>query len=58
VVLIRIVIGKEGLIEKTQHPKGKEGLEAIRDLEDALNRQDGKAPESEEGQAPEFTSQV
>lgn len=49
---------KEGLIEATQHPKGKEGLEKIQDLEDSLNRQQPGAQESDEGHAPVFTSQV
>lgn len=49
---------KEGLIEATQHPKGKEGLEKIQDLEDSLNRQEPGALDSDEGHAPVFTSQV
>ncbi|XP_031367951.1 titin isoform X4 [Apis dorsata] len=48
---------KENIIEKSQHPKGKEGLEAIQDLEESLKRQEGAPPESEEGHPPVFTSQ-
>lgn len=48
---------KANLIERTQHPKGKEGLEKIQDLEDALNRQEAPLAEGEEGHAPVFTSQ-
>lgn len=48
---------KENLIWKTQHPKGAEGLEKIQDLEDALNRPDGRPEDSDEGQAPRFTSE-
>lgn len=48
---------KTNLIERTQHPKGKEGLEKIQDLEDALNRQEAPSAESEEGHAPKFTSE-
>lgn len=48
---------KAGLIERTQHPKGQEGLEKIQDLEDALNRPDARMPDSEEGHAPVFTSE-
>lgn len=48
---------KAGLIERTQHPKGKEGLEKIQNLEDALNRPDSRAPDSEDGHAPVFTSE-
>lgn len=48
---------KANLIERTQHPKGQEGLEKIQDLEDSLKRADAKAPESEEGHAPVFTSE-
>ena len=47
---------KAGLIERTQHPKGQEGLEKIQDLEDALNRIEQPLPESDEGHAPVFTS--
>jgi len=48
---------KENIIEKSQHPKGKEGLEAIQDLEESLKRQEGIPPGEEEGQPPMFTSQ-
>jgi titin len=51
-------LGKDGLIEGTQHPKGEEGLEKIQNLEDSLNRPDGSAADSDEGHAPIFTSQV
>lgn len=50
--------GKEGLIEATQHPKGKEGLEKIQDLEESLKRPEPGEPAPEEGHAPVFTSQV
>jgi titin len=48
---------KEGLIEKTQHPKGTEGLGAIQDLEDSLRKSASGAMEPEDGQAPRFTSE-
>ncbi|XP_074100964.1 sallimus isoform X11 [Cotesia typhae] len=48
---------KENIIERSQHPKGKEGLEAIQDLEESLKRPDGKPLEPEEGHPPVFTSQ-
>ncbi|OXU24124.1 hypothetical protein TSAR_014966 [Trichomalopsis sarcophagae] len=48
---------KENVIERSQHPKGKEGLEAIQDLEESLRKQPGATPESEGGHAPSFTSQ-
>ncbi|XP_033210459.1 titin [Belonocnema kinseyi] len=48
---------KENIIERSQHPKGIEGLEAIQDLEESLKREDGTAPESDEGHPPVFTSQ-
>ncbi|XP_018337981.1 PREDICTED: titin isoform X9 [Trachymyrmex septentrionalis] len=48
---------KENIIEKSQHPKGKEGLEAIQDLEESLKRQEGAPLGEEEGQPPMFTSQ-
>jgi hypothetical protein len=51
-------VGKEGLIEHTQHPKGAEGLGKIQDLEESLRRQEGAPPEGEEGHPPVFTSQV
>uniref|UniRef100_A0A0K8UMS0 Regulatory protein zeste n=1 Tax=Bactrocera latifrons TaxID=174628 RepID=A0A0K8UMS0_BACLA len=48
---------KESIIEKTQHPKGAEGLEQIQDLEESL-RKDGTKPEKpEEGMAPRFTTE-
>lgn len=49
---------KENLIEKTQHPKGQEGLEKIQDLEESLKREPKAPAEGEIGQPPEFTSQV
>ncbi|XP_018397088.1 PREDICTED: titin [Cyphomyrmex costatus] len=48
---------KENIIEKSQHPKGKEGLEAIQDLEESLKRQERVPLAEEEGQPPMFTSQ-
>lgn len=51
-------VGKEGLVEHTQHPKGAEGLGKIQDLEESLRRQEGALPEGEEGHPPVFTSQV
>lgn len=48
---------KENLIERTQHPKGKEGLEAIQDLEESLKKPEGAAEGPEDGHAPVFTSQ-
>ena len=48
---------KENIIERSQHPKGKEGLEAIQDLEESLRKQPAAPSESDEGQAPAFTSQ-
>lgn len=48
---------KENIIERSQHPKGREGLEAIQDLEESLRKQPGASAESEAGQAPAFTSQ-
>ncbi|EEB18956.1 conserved hypothetical protein [Pediculus humanus corporis] len=50
-------VGKDGLIESTQHPKGKEGLEKIQDLEESMKRPDSKPVAPEDGQAPQFTSQ-
>lgn len=50
-------VGKEGVVEKTQHPKGAEGLEQIQDLEESLRRDDQKAEKAEEGQPPRFTTQ-
>lgn len=49
---------KESLIEKTQHPKGQEGLGKIQELEESLRREDAGKEETELGQAPQFTSQV
>lgn len=48
---------KANLIERTQHPKGQEGLEKIQNLEDSLNRPDVPLTESDEGHAPVFTSE-
>lgn len=48
---------KSNLIERTQHPKGPEGLKTIQDLEDSLNRPEIYKPETEEGHAPVFTSE-
>jgi titin len=48
---------KANLIERTQHPKGQEGLEKIQDLEDSLNRPEAQIPEKDEGHAPVFTSE-
>ncbi|XP_024080936.1 titin isoform X2 [Cimex lectularius] len=48
---------KAGLIEKTQHPKGQEGLGKIQELEESLRKEDAKLADSEEGQPPVFTSQ-
>ncbi|KAI5701651.1 hypothetical protein M8J75_011738 [Diaphorina citri] len=48
---------KESLIERTQHPKGEEGLEKIQDLEESLRRQPAGVPDSEDGRPPQFTSE-
>lgn len=48
----------ESLIQGTQHPKGEEGLEKIQDLEESLRRQQPGVPESDDGQPPQFTSEV
>lgn len=49
---------KDSLIERTQHPKGTEGLEAIQDLEDSL-RKPGSGPAADEiGGPPRFTSEM
>jgi hypothetical protein len=48
---------KEGLIERTQHPKGQEGLEKIQDLEDSLRKPDGTPEDADKGHAPRFTSE-
>lgn len=49
---------KESLIEKTQHPKGQEGLEKIQDLEESLKKEQVKPVEGEDKIPPKFTSQV
>lgn len=49
---------KDNLIEKTQHPKGQEGLEKIQDLEESLKKEQKAPAEGDAGHAPEFTSQV
>lgn len=48
--------GKESIIEKSQHPKGTEGLEKIQNLEDSLRKPEDQSKEPEHGQAPRFTS--
>ncbi|CAH1976506.1 unnamed protein product [Acanthoscelides obtectus] len=48
---------KANLIERTQHPKGQEGLGKIQDLEESLGRHELPVAESEEGHAPVFTSE-
>ena len=48
---------KDNLIERTQHPKGTEGLEAIQDLEDKLRKSASGAIDLDDGQAPRFTSE-
>jgi titin len=48
---------KESIIERSQHPKGKEGFEAIQDLEESLKRYPDASTESDEGYLPVFTSQ-
>lgn len=50
-------IGKETIIERTQHPKGAEGLETIQNLEDSLRKDDDRVVQPESGQAPCFTSE-
>lgn len=47
---------KENLIERTQHPKGKEGLEKIQNLEESLRREPGQQPDDDAGRAPEFVT--
>ncbi|CAH2104070.1 unnamed protein product [Euphydryas editha] len=47
---------KENLIERTQHPKGKEGLEKIQNLEESLRREPGQKPEDDTGRPPEFVT--
>lgn len=49
---------KAGLIEKTQHPKGQEGLGKIQELEESLRKEQAATDDAEEGQPPVFTSQV
>ncbi len=49
---------KESLIERTQHPKGQEGLEKIQDLEESLKREQKVVPEGDDRTPPKFTSQV
>lgn len=49
--------GKESIIERTQHPKGAEGLETIQNLEDSLRKPDAAPEQSESGQAPRFTTE-
>lgn len=50
-------IGKENIVERTQHPKGAEGLETIQNLEDSLRKPEDKQDQPESGQAPRFTSE-
>lgn len=45
---------KENLIERTQHPKGKEGLEKIQNLEESLRREPGQKQDDDTGRPPEF----
>ena len=47
---------KENLIERTQHPKGKEGLEKIQNLEESLRREPGQQPDDDTGRPPEFVT--
>lgn len=49
--------GKESIVERTQHPKGAEGLETIQNLEDSLRKGDDKQESVESGQAPRFTKE-
>ncbi|CAG0890532.1 unnamed protein product [Cyprideis torosa] len=53
-----VCAAKGSLIEETQHPKGKAGLERIQSLEESLRRtpMPPMAPE-DEGKPPKFTSQ-
>lgn len=48
---------KDKIIDRTQHPKGAEGLEAIQDLEESLRRDDGTPADSDISQPPKFTSE-
>nr|XP_029725955.1 titin-like isoform X8 [Aedes albopictus] len=50
-------VTKESLIERTQHPKGTEGLEKIQNLEESLRRHEAAQIEAEGGHAPRFTSE-
>ncbi|XP_045531935.1 titin isoform X5 [Pieris brassicae] len=47
---------KDNLIERTQHPKGKEGLEKIQNLEDSLRKEPSQKPDDDTGRPPEFTT--
>lgn len=49
-------LSKENLIERTQHPKGAEGLEKIQNLEDSLKKPEDKTDDADTGRPPEFTS--
>lgn len=49
-------ITKENLIERTQHPKGAQGMEKIKNLEDSLNKPQDRPDDIDGGRAPEFTS--
>lgn len=48
---------KANIIDRTQHPKGTEGLETIQNLEDSLRRPDGSVAAPEDGHAPRFTTE-
>lgn len=48
---------KENIIDRTQHPKGTEGLETIQNLEESLRRPDGTPAAPEDGHAPKFTTE-
>lgn len=48
---------KESVIERTQHPKGTEGLETIQNLEDSLRRPDGQPAAADDGHAPKFITE-
>lgn len=50
-------VGKETIIERTQHPKGVEGLETIQNLEDSLQRTETRLEQPEACQPPRFTSE-
>ncbi|XP_023947919.2 titin [Bicyclus anynana] len=47
---------KENLIERTQHPKGKEGLEKIQNLEESLRKEPGQQADDGTGRPPEFVT--